>query len=133
MSESTVLLNHHLKKLKLPTMLRECTKMAEVCRADRVDYQTYLLRLCERELSDREQRAAERRVKAAKFPVLKTLDMFDFTAQPSLNQELVRELLRGEYIERRENVLLIGNSGTGKTHLATALALMACAQGRRVR
>lgn len=133
MSESTVLLNHHLKKLKLPTMLRECAKMAEVCRADRVDYQTYLLRLCERELSDREQRAAERRVKAAKFPVLKTLDMFDFTTQPSLNQELVRELLRGEYIERRENVLLIGNSGTGKTHLATALALMAYAQGRRVR
>jgi DNA replication protein DnaC len=133
MSESAVLLNHHLKKLKLPTMLREHVKMAEVCRADRVDYQTYLLRLCERELTDREQRAAERRVKAAKFPVLKTLDTFDFTSQPSINQQLVRELLRGEYIDRRENVLLIGNSGTGKTHLATALAFTACAQGRRVR
>lgn len=114
-------------------MLREYAKMAEVCGADRTDYQTYLLRLCERELTDREQRAAERRVKAAKFPVLKTLDMFDFTAQPSINQQLVRELLRGEYIDRRENVLMIGNSGTGKTHLATALAFMACAQGRRVR
>ena len=133
MSESIVLLNHHLKKLKLPSMLREYAKMAEVCRTDRTDYQTYLLRLCERELTDREQRAAERRVKAAKFPVLKTLDMFDFAVQPSINQELVRELLRGEYIDRRENVLLIGNSGTGKTHLATALAFTACAQGRRVR
>jgi DNA replication protein DnaC len=91
------------------------------------------LRLCERELTDREQRAAERRVKAAKFPVLKTLDTFDFASQPSINQQLLRELLRGEYIDRRENVLLIGNSGTGKTHLATALAFTACAQGRRVR
>ena len=100
MSESTVLLSHHLKKLKLPSMLREYAKMAELCRADRTDYQTYLLRLCERELTDREQRAAERRVKAAKFPVLKTLDMFDFAAQPSINQQLARELLRGEYIDR---------------------------------
>ncbi len=133
MSESTLLLEHHLKKLKLPTMLREHAKMAEVCRAERADYQTYLLRLCERELTDREQRAAERRIKAAKFPVLKTLDTFDFASQPSINQQLVRELLRGEYMDRRENVLLIGNSGTGKTHLATALAFTACAQGRRVR
>lgn len=133
MSKSTVLLNHHLKKLKLPTILREYGKMAEVCRADQADYQTYLLHLCERELTDREQRASERRIKAAKFPVLKTLDTFDFPAQPSINRQLVRELLRGEYIERRENILLIGNSGTGKTHLATALAFTACAQGRRVR
>jgi len=133
MSQSTVLLEHHLKKLKLPSMLREYAKMAQVCRTERKDYQTYLLRLCERELADREQRAAERRIKAAKFPLIKTLDTFDFSAQPSINQQLVRELLRGEYINRRENVLLIGNSGTGKTHLATALAFTACAQGRRVR
>jgi DNA replication protein DnaC len=133
MSKSTVLLDHHLKRLKLPTMLREHARMAEVCRTERADYQTYLLRLCEGELSQREQHATERRVKAAKFPVLKTLDMFDFTAQPSINQQLVRELLRGEYIDHRENILLIGNSGTGKTHLATALAFTACAQGRRVR
>lgn len=109
MSESTVLLNHHLKQLKLPTMLREYVKLAEVCRTDRADYQTYLLGLCERELTDREQRAAERRVKAAKFPVLKTPDTFDFASRPSIDQQLVRELLRGEYMDRRENVLLIGN------------------------
>jgi DNA replication protein DnaC len=78
-------------------------------------------------------RAAERRGNAAKLPVVKTLDTFDFAAQPLLNQALVRELVRGDYIDRHENVLLIGNSGTGKTHLATALAFAACQQGRRVR
>lgn len=131
--KSTVLLEHHLKQLKLPTFLREYGKMAAVCQEDRTDYQTYLFRLCEHELVDREQRAAERRVKSAKFPVLKTLDTFDFKSQPSINEMLVRQLARGEYMDWRENVLLIGNSGTGKTHLATALAFTACAQGRRVR
>lgn len=132
-AKSTVLLEHYLKVLKLPTMLREYGKLAALCRQERSDYQTFLLRLAERELQEREVRAAQRRVKAAKFPVTKTLDTFDFSAQPSLNQELVRELVGGEYIERRENVLLVGNSGTGKTHLATALAFAACQQGRRVR
>ena len=133
MSKATVLLEHHLKKLKLPSMLREYPKMAETCRAERSDYSDYLLRLVERELLDREARAKDRRIKAARFPVVKTMDTFDFKAQPSINQELVRELTRGEYIEARENVLLIGNSGTGKTHLATALGFAACCQGRRVR
>jgi len=132
-SKPTVLLEHHLKALRLPTMLREYGKLGEVCRQERADYQTYLLLLAERELADREVRSAERRVRAAKFPVLKTLDTFDFGAQPSINRELVLELVRGDYIEARENVLLCGNSGTGKTHLATALAHAACRQGRRVR
>jgi DNA replication protein DnaC len=113
----TVLLEHYLKKLKLPTMLREYASMAAVCRDDRADYPTYLLRLTERELLDRETRAAERRVKDARFPVTKTIDTFDFKAQPSINEPLVRELLRGEFIDKRENVLLIGNK-PGKTHLA---------------
>jgi len=123
--QCTVLLEHHLKALRLPTVLREYGKLA--------DYQTYLLRLAERELADREVRAAERRVKAAKFPVFKTLDTFEFSAQPSINRELVLELVRGEYIDRRENVLLCGNGGTGKTHVATALGFAACQEGRRVR
>ena len=68
------------------------------------------------------------------FPVIKTLETFDFAAQPSINAALVRELIaHGEYIMKRENVLLIGNPGTGKTHLATALGFAACAQGKRVR
>ena len=103
-------------------MLREYASMAAVCQKDRTDFPTYLLRLVERELLDREKRAAERRVKEANFPVLKTIDTFDFNAQPSINEQLVRELMRGEYLDKRENVLLIGNPGTGKTHLACALA-----------
>jgi DNA replication protein DnaC len=132
-SKSTVLLEHHLKALKLPTMLREYPSIASVCAKDRADYPTYLLRLCERELLDRERRAAERRVKNARFPVIKTLETFNFKRLPSINETLIRELLTGEYLDRRENILLVGNSGTGKTHLATALAFAACSQGRRVR
>jgi DNA replication protein DnaC len=128
-----VLLEHYLKKLKLPTMLREYAQLAAICQKDRSDYATFLLRLVERELLDRDKRAAQRRIKDASFPVIKTIDTYDFKAQPSVNEELVRELLRGEYIDKRENVLLIGNPGTAKTHLASALAFSACAQGRKVR
>ena len=131
--KSTVLLEHHLKQLKLPSMLREYAAIASVCAQDRADYPTFLLRLCERELLDRERRAAERRVKNARFPVLKTLDTFDFKRIPSIKETLIRELLTGEDLDRHENILLVGNSGTGKTHLATALALAARHQGRRVR
>jgi len=129
----TVLLEYYLKRLRLPTILREYAPMAATCQKDRCDFATYLLRLVERESLDREKRAAERRVKDARFPVLKTIDTFDFTAQPSVNEQLVRELMRGEYIGNKENVLLIGNPGTGKTHLASAMAFSACAQGRKVR
>jgi DNA replication protein DnaC len=129
----TVLLEYYLKKLRLPTMLREYGSMAAVCQKDRSDYPTYLLRLTERELLDREKRAAERRVKEANFPILKTIDTFDFKAQPSINEQLVRELMRGEYIDKKENVLLIGNPGTGKTHLASALGFSACAHGCKTR
>jgi len=129
----TVLLEYYLKKLRLPTMLREYASMAAVCQKDQSDFSTYLLRLVERELLDRENRGAERRVKDASFPVLKTIDTFDFKAQPSINKQLVRELMRGEYIDKKENVLLIGNPGTGKTHLACALAFSACAQGKKAR
>jgi len=128
-----VLLEYYLKKLKLPTILREHTSMAVVCRNDGSDYQTYLMRLAERELLDRGKRAAERRVREADFPVIKTMDTYDFKAQPSVNERLIRELMRGEYIDKKENILLIGNPGTGKSHLACALAFAACAQGQRVR
>jgi hypothetical protein len=81
-----------------------------VCREEKADYRTFLLRLAELETIDRERRAAERRIRAAKFPIVKTIDTFDFDAQASVNRELVRELMRGEYVDRRENVLLAGNS-----------------------
>ena len=131
---STLLLEHHLKALKLPTFLRDYKSVAAVCAQERCDYPTFLLRLAERELIDRERRAAERRIRDARFPVVKTIDTFDFKAQPSINQALVRELIQsGEYISKRENVLLVGNPGTGKTHLSIALGFAACAQGKRVR
>jgi len=131
--KSTLLLEYYLKKLKLSTMLREYAGVAVVCRNDRSDFPVYLLRLAEREILDREKRATERRIKEANFPVIKTIDTYEFSAQPSINEALVRELLRGEYLDKRENILLIGNPGTGKTHLASALAFSACAQGRKVR
>jgi DNA replication protein DnaC len=130
---STLLLEHHLKVLKLPTFLSDYASVAAICAQERCDYPAFLLRLAERELIERERRAAERRIRDARFPVIKTIESFDFGAQPSINQPLVRELLVGEYITRKENVLLVGNPGTGKTHLATALGYTACAQGRKVR
>jgi DNA replication protein DnaC len=132
-TKSLVLLQHHLKALKLPTMLSECPKIAARCAADNADHLAFLLQLCELELLEREKRAAERRLQAARFPTYKTLENFDFAAQPSLNKALVSELTRGVWIEQRENVLLVGNAGTGKTHVATALAVEACGKGKRVR
>jgi DNA replication protein DnaC len=128
-----VLLEHHLKQLRLPTFLREYDKVARQCAAASVDYPRYLLRLTEQELLDRERRACERRIHQARFPVVKSLDTFEFLAIPALNKALVLELARCEFLLRRENVLLLGNSGTGKTHLALAFGLSACQRGHRVR
>jgi DNA replication protein DnaC len=131
-TKSMVLLKHHLKALKLPTIHAECEKVANRCAHDNVDHLGFLLQLCELELIDREKRAADRRLKAAKFPNLKTLDTFDFTAQPSLNRALILELMRCAYVDNRESVILLGNPGTGKTHIATALGVEACGRGKRV-
>jgi DNA replication protein DnaC len=128
-----VLLEHHLKALRLPTILREYDKVAQQSAAEDIDYPRFLLRITELELLDRERRATERRIRQAKFPVLKSLDSFDFLAIPSLNKAMVLELARSEFIVRRENALLLGNSGTGKTHIALALGLAACQKGYRVR
>ena len=124
-----VLLAHHLRQLRLPTMLREYDKVAQACASEGVDHPRYLLRLVELELLDRERRAVERRIREARFPVTKSFDTFDFLAIPSLNKMLVLELGRCEYILRRENVIALGNSGTGKTHTALALGLAACQRG----
>jgi DNA replication protein DnaC len=113
-TQPAVLLEHYLKRLKLPTILREYARLAAVCTQDRSDYATYLLRLVEREVIDREHRAAERRVKAAGFPVIKTLDTFDFAAQPSINEALVRELMGGAYIENRENISWRATAGRAR-------------------
>ena len=127
-----LLLVHHLKALKLPTFLREYDKLAQQCAAEGVDHPRYLLRLAELELIDRERRTIERRIKEARFPTVKSLDSFDFATIPSLNKTLVLELARCEYITRRENVIAVGNSGTGKTHIALGLGLAACQKGLSV-
>ena len=124
-----VLLTHYLKTLKLPTFLREYNKIAKLCAAERLDYEGFLLRLSEQELIDRQRRMVERRIKQAKFPTLKSLDSFDFTAIPSLNKKRVMELSRCEFVDKKENVITLGNSGTGKTHIATGLGLAACQKG----
>ena len=124
-----VLLGHHLKQLKLPTILREYDKVARECAQGGIDHPGYLLRLLELELIDRERRVVERRIRAAHFPAVKSFDTFDFTAIPSLNKMLVLDLARCEYVLRRENVIALGNSGTGKTHVALALGLTACQKG----
>jgi DNA replication protein DnaC len=127
-----VLLNHHLKALKLPTFLREYDKVARQCAQEGVDHTGYLLRLAELEVIEREGRMVERRIKQARFPAVKSLDSFDFLALPSLNKPMVLELARCEYVDRRENIIALGNSGTGKTHVALGLGLAACQQGLSV-
>ena len=134
MSETPqVLLAHHLKTLRLPTFLREYDKVARQSAQEGVDHVRFLLRLVELELLDRERRMVERRIKAARFPTTKSLDTFDFKVIPSLNKRMVLDLARCQYIDRHENVIAVGNSGTGKTHVALGLGLAACQRGLSVR
>ena len=127
-----LLLLHHLKALRLPTFLREYDKVAQQCAAEGLDHPRYLLRLSELELIEREGRMVERRIREARFPTVKSLDSFQFTALPTLNKVLVNELARCEYITRRDNIIAVGNSGTGKTHIALGLGLAACQKGLSV-
>jgi DNA replication protein DnaC len=127
-----ILLSHYLKILKLPTFQREYQKLARLCATEGVDHIGYLTRLSEREMIERDRRKVERRIKAARFPVVKSLDSFDFAAIPKLNKMQVLELARCEWIERRENVIALGPSGTGKTHVALGLGLAACQKGLSV-
>jgi len=127
-----ILLDHHLKKLRLPTFLREYGKVAGLCATEGVDHAGYLARLAELELIDRESRMIERRIRQANFPTVKSLDSFDFKAIPALNKMLVLELARCAYVDRHENIIALGPSGTGKTHVALGLGLAACQKGLAV-
>ena len=127
-----ILLTHHLKALRLPTFLREHDKLARLCASEGVDHLGYLSRLAELEMIERAGRMIERRIKLAKFPAIKSLDSFDFKAIPSLNKMQVLDLARCEYIDRRENIIALGPSGTGKTHIALGLGLAACQKGLSV-
>jgi DNA replication protein DnaC len=131
--EHQMLLQAYLKRLKLPAMLSHYQEMARQAAQGSQTYEGYLLALSELETHQREENAYKRRVSQARFPLLKTLDRFDFSAIPALNKAAVLHLAQGEYIGKKENLMLMGNSGTGKTHLATALGLIACQQGKNVR
>ncbi len=130
--EAGRLLALHLKALNLTAFLDEYAMLARQCAEQGLDHSHYLLRLAELELIEREKRIIQRRVKAAQFPAVKGLDNFDFAAVPSLSRELVMELAKGDYVAHRENVIIVGNSGIGKTHLALGLGLEACRQGSSV-
>ena len=114
-------------------MLAEHEKLAREAAAANQPYEDYLLRLTEQEVAARSANALAARIRAAAFPVHKDFDTYDFSALPGLPKQKVLELARGEWLEQRYNCCLIGNAGTGKTHLATALGLAACRQGKRVR
>ena len=131
--QQMLLLKTNLKQLRLPTVSAEFEKLAREAAERNQRYETYLLRLTELEVASRSSNALQARNKAAGFPVHKDFDTFDFTVIPSLNKQKILELARGEWIEEHANVCLIGSVGTGKTHLATALGLAACRQGKRVR
>lgn len=133
MDTPQVLLEPYLKRLRWPTRVREYPQLAEQCAKEGATFEVFLLRLVEPEMIDRERRATERRIKAAKFPVSKSLETYDFLAIPSRNKKLVLDLARCEWITHRDNVRALGNSGTGKTHIGLALGLAACQQGFRVR
>jgi len=110
-ADPSILLAHHLKKLKLPTILAEYDKQARQCAEQGIDHPRYLLRLVELELIERQRKMIERRIRAAKFPATKSLDSFEFQALPELNKILVLELARCEFITRRENIIALGPCG----------------------
>jgi len=131
--ERNDLLESYLHQLRLPSFARNYQTFATDAARSNLDYTRYLLALAEQEVNKREQNRIQKRVKLARFPVLKELADFDFSALPTLNKAQVLDLSRGEYIHKREPIVLIGNPGLGKTHLAISLALSACRQGRKVR
>jgi DNA replication protein DnaC len=133
MDPSPTLLDSYLKELRLSTMLRHYRQVAEDAAQANLPYDRFLLALVEQEVAQREHNRQQQRVKAARFPVLKELADFDFSCLTSPTSAQVLRLAQGDYIRQAEPILLVGNPGLGKTHLATALALTAARQGFKVR
>lgn len=128
-----LLLETYLKSLRLPTFLANYHKVAEEAARTGHSYERFLLALAEQEVAQRERNRIARCIKGAHFPVLKELASFDFSCISSPPKQRILELARGAYLEKAESLILVGNPGLGKTHLATALALAACRQGLKVR
>ena len=132
MSQS-LLLEAYLKRLKLPGVARSYAALAREAENTHQTYEGYLLALTEQEVQQREANVQQARLRQARFPAVKTLDQFDFSLVPHLNKPKLLHLAAGEYLEQRENIILLGPNGTGKTHIATGLAVCACRLGKRVR
>ena len=127
------LLECYLRQLRLPTFAKNYGPFAVDAAQNQLDHTRYLLALSEQEIHQREQNRIQKRLKDARFPLTKEMADFDFSAIPNLNKAHILDLARGEYILKRESIILVGNPGLGKTHLAIALARAACLQGHRVR
>ncbi len=128
-----MLLKSNLRRLRLPTIGAEFQAMAREAAAGNEGYERFLLRLTELEVAARQSNAIKARIKRASFPVHKDFDTYDFSALPGLNKQKVLELAQAEWIEQKFNCALIGEPGTGKTHLAIAIGMAMCREGRRVR
>lgn len=124
-----MLLESYLKSLKLPTFVKRYEEVADECREKGADYPAFLLQLSEMEVLGRQSRAVQQKIKKARFPFFKTLDCFDFKVMQNLNQRKIAGLASCEYVEKQENIIALGNSGTGKTHLAIGLGIAACQKG----
>jgi len=127
------LLADHLRQLKLTAILRSYSACARQARESGSDYEDFLLSLIEAELEARADNRLKRRIRDARFPIIKTMEGFDFGEAEGLDKRLVREMIEGAYIKERRNIIFVGKTGTGKSHLATALGLEACRQGIRTR
>jgi DNA replication protein DnaC len=128
-----VLLQAHLRELNLMNMARHIETHLRQARDDGADYAQFLVELTDMELHTRAEHREQRRIKEARFPLIKSLELFDFESAPTLDRRLVLELVEGEYLAGHRNIILLGKSGTGKTHLATALGIEACRRNHRVR
>jgi DNA replication protein DnaC len=131
--ETNLLLESHLKSLRLPTFVQNYRRFADEAARNNQSYDRFLLALAEQEVSQRDLNRQRQYLKAARFPLLKELADFDFSAIPQLNKQRILDLARGEYISQLTPLILVGNPGLGKTHIATGLAVAACRQGYRVR
>jgi DNA replication protein DnaC len=132
MSGKHLLLTSYLKKLRLPEFCSNFEEVARDAANANQSYEEYLFALVSQEVIKRDQNRRHRLIKQAQFPIKKTLTDFEFNAIPSLNEKKILQLSECDYIARKENIIFIGDGGTGKTHLAIALGLLACDKDFRV-